>query len=514
MMFIPLWKRVLVFVTVILSFAYTLPNFVSEETRTQWQQSLPSWMPTKSVSLGLDLQGGAHLLLQADIESVVKKRIDDVEQYVRRTMKSDDLSYAKIESGKDGVTVTLKSEDDVSALRKIFRQADEKLVLDTEGDVVSAHFDEAGLKDITDKTISQSIEVVSRRVNGTGTKEPIIQRQGDDRILVQLPGMENPERVKDLLNKTAQLTFHLVSMTGEGLNVVSMPMREDPTSKLPLNRRPLMTGEDLVDANPTFQDGAPIVSFRLSAKGAKKFCDVTRDNVDKPFAVVLDGEIITAPRINEAICGGSAVITGNFTVQEASDLALLLRAGALPTSLKIVEERTVGPSLGSDSVEAGKTATTVAFLLIIAFMCLSYRLFGVFASIALFVNMVLIIALLSMLQATLTLPGIAGIVLTMGMAVDANVLIFERIREEIRNGRSIISSMDTGYEKAMASIIDSNLTTLIAGIVLYAVGTGPIKGFAVTMSIGIATSLFSAIMLTRLMLVIWLKTTKPKALPV
>ena len=514
MMFIPLWKRILVVVTVILSFAYTLPNFVSEQTREQWSQSLPSWMPSKSVSLGLDLQGGAHLLLQADIVSVVKKRIDDVEQFTRRNMKSDELSYSKIDTDKVGVRVTLKSEDDVSALRKIFRQADDGLVIDAEGLEVYAYFDEAGLKDITDKTISQSIEVVSRRVNGTGTKEPIIQHQGDDRVLVQLPGMENPERVKDLLNQTAQLSFHLVSSSGEGLNVTSLPMREDPNDRLPINRRPLLTGEMLVTANPTFQDGAPIVSFRLNSVGAKKFCDVTRDNVNRPFAVVLDGEIITAPRINEPICGGSAVITGNFTVQEASDLALLLRAGALPTTLTIVEERTVGPSLGRDSVEAGKIATMVAFLLIIAFMCVSYRLFGVFASIALFVNMFLIIALLSMLQATLTLPGIAGIVLTMGMAVDANVLIFERIREEIRNGRSILSSMDTGYSKAMASIIDSNLTTLIAGIVLYAVGTGPIKGFAVTMSIGIATSLFSAIMLTRLMLVIWMRVKKPKALPV
>ncbi|MBE2192395.1 MAG: protein translocase subunit SecD [Alphaproteobacteria bacterium] len=513
MMFIPLWKRVLVVVTVILSFAYCLPNFVSSGTRDAWEKSLPSWMPTKSMSLGLDLQGGSHLLLQADIDSVIKKRVEDVEAFARTKIKAGEIGYQSIGSVSNGVRVELKSEDSVSDLRKIFREADDQLAVDSEGSVVTAVFDEAGIKDITDKTIAQSIEVVSRRVNGTGTKEPIIQRQGDDRILVQLPGMNDPKRVKELLDKTAQLSFHLVSMTGEGLNIMTLPMHGEVGQTLPINRRPLLTGDMLVNATPTFQDGAPIVSFRLNTAGAKKFCDVTRDNVDKPFAVVLDKEIITAPRINEAICTGSAVISGNFTVQEASDLALLLRAGALPTSLSIVEERTVGPSLGSDSVEAGKIATMVAFLLIIAYMMMSYRLFGVFASVALFINMVLIIALLSMLQATLTLPGIAGIVLTMGMAVDANVLIFERIREEIRSGRSIISAMDTGYEKAMASIIDSNLTTLISGIILYAVGTGPIKGFAVTMSIGIATSLFSAIMLTRLMLVVWLRVTKPKTLP-
>lgn len=514
MIFIPLWKRVLVALTVILSFSYCLPNFLSADTRAQWEQTLPSWMPTKTVSLGLDLQGGSHLLLQADTDSVVKKRIDDIESFVRKKLREENIAYDTIGSAENGVKVTVKSVDDISAVRKIFRSADEQLSVDARDLDVEGIFDESALKKITDQTISQSIEVVSRRVNGTGTKEPIIQRQGDDRILVQLPGMDNPERVKELLNKTAQLSFHLVNMGNDTLGAMTLPLRGEQGQTLPVNRRPLLTGDMLTNAQPTFQDGNPIVSFRLNAAGAKRFCDVTRDNVDKPFAVVLDKEIITAPRINEPICGGSAVITGNFTVQEASDLALLLRAGALPTSLSIVEERSVGPSLGSDSVEAGKIATLVAFVLIVGFMILSYRLFGVFASAALFVNMVFIIALLSMLQATLTLPGIAGIVLTMGMAVDANVLIFERIREEIRAGRSIISAMDTGYEKAMASIIDANLTTLIAGVILYAVGTGPIKGFAVTMSIGIATSLFSAIMLTRLMLVVWLRTTKPKTLPI
>ena len=293
-----------------------------------------------------------------------------------------------------------------------------------------------------------------------------------------------------------------------------VPMRDEAGRSIPVNRRPLMTGDMLVNAQPSFQDGAPVVSFKLNAAGARRFCSVTTDNVGKPFAVVLDNEVITAPRINEPICGGTAIISGSFTVQESADTAVLLRAGALPTSMTVIEERSVGPSLGSDSIDAGTTASIAAFTLIVAFIIMNYSLFGVFASIALFVNMAMIIALLSMIQATLTLPGIAGIVLTMGLAVDANVLIFERIREEIRGGRSIIAAMDIGYEKAMASITDSNLTSLIAGIILYAVGTGPIKGFAVTMAIGIVTSMFAAIMLTRVMLIIWLKVKKPKTLPI
>lgn len=513
MKYIPLWKRLLIAAVLIVTVAFCVPNFVPSETREQWQKTLPSWIPMQSISLGLDLQGGSHLLLQADIDSVIKKRLDDSLVFARKSLREAGVGYSALALKENALTLTLKDEAQINDARKALKAADESLTIDQNGLDLSAHFDDKALKDIRDKTIAQSIEIIERRVNGTGTKEPIIQRQGDDRILVQLPGMNDPERVKNLLKQTAQLTFHLVAMGNEGLNVLELPLRADPKTTLPLNRRPLLTGDMLVNAQPTFQDGAPIVSFKLNAQGARIFCDVTRDNVDKPFAVVLDKEIITSPRINEPICGGSAVISGRFTVQEAGDLALLLRAGALPTSLTIVEERSVGPSLGSDSVAAGKTATWAAFLLIIGYMIISYGTFGVFAAIALFVNMLMIIAMLSMFQATLTMPGIAGIVLTMGMAVDANVLIFERIREEIRAGRSLLSAIDTGFEKAMSSITDANLTTLISGVILYAVGTGPVKGFAVTMSIGILTSLFSAIMLTRVMVQIWMRVQKPKSLP-
>lgn len=513
MIYIPLWKRITVVAVVLLSFLLCLPSFLSEAQRTQLNTVLPAWM-TQAVSLGLDLQGGSYMLLEADIPSVVKDRLDNAVTAVRNELRAEKIDVQSISADKDGIQVELSNEGDYAAVRKMIVAADETFVISQNNLQVKATYDDKGIKSITDQTMAQSIEIVSRRVNESGTKEPIIQRQGENRILVQLPGINDPEYIKKLLGKTAKLTFHMVSETGEGMSVRKVPMRENPAETIPLNRRPLMTGDMLVNAQPSFQEGAPVVSFKLNAVGAKRFCAVTSENVGKLFAVVLDNEVITAPRINEPICGGSAVISGSFTVQESSDTAILLRAGALPTSLTVVEERSVGPSLGSDSVKAGTMAAVISFILIISFMMLSYGLFGVFASIALFFNMAMIIGLLSMLQATLTLPGIAGIILTMGMAVDANVLIFERIREEIKSGRSIISAMDTGYDKAMASIVDSNLTTLIAGVILYAVGTGPIKGFAVTLSIGIITSLFSAIMLTRLMLVIWLRVKKPKTLPI
>lgn len=512
MIYIPLWKRITVIAVVLLSFLLCLPSFLSDSQRNQLDSILPSWM-TQAVSLGLDLQGGSYMLLEADIPSVVKDRIDNAVTATRNELRTEKIDVKSISPEKDGFKIELVSDSDYSTVRKMIATADENFIISQDKLVVSATYNDKAMKAITDQTMAQSIEIVSRRVNESGTKEPIIQRQGENRILVQLPGINDPEYIKKLLGKTAKLTFHMVSDTGEGMNIRNVPMRENPAQTVPVNRRPLMTGDMLVNAQPSFQEGAPVVSFKLNAVGAKRFCSVTSENVGKLFAVVLDNEVITAPRINEAICGGSAVISGSFTVQESSDTAILLRAGALPTSLTVVEERSVGPSLGSDSVKAGTIASIVAFILIVSFMMLSYGLFGVFASIALFVNMAMIIGLLAMIQATLTLPGIAGIILTMGMAVDANVLIFERIREEVKSGRSIISAMDIGYDKAMASITDSNLTTLISGIILYAVGTGPIKGFAVTMAIGIVTSLFSAIMLTRVMLIIWLKITKPKTLP-
>jgi len=378
------------------------------------------------------------------------------------------------------------------------------------------------------QAVDQSIEIIRRRIDETGTKEPTIQRQGQNRILVELPGVDNPEHVKALLGRTAKLTFQLVdqSVSVEDARKGRLPPgdeilpaeegrgnRSGPTAYV-VRKRVMVGGDTLTDAQATFNNtNEPVVSFKFDAAGARRFGDATRENVGKPFAIVLDNKVISAPVIREAIPGGSGIISGSFTVQSASDLALLLRAGALPAPITILEERTVGAELGADSIHAGAVASIVGVALVIVFMVLFYGLFGVFADVALMFNLGLMLGALSLLGATLTLPGIAGIALTMGMAVDANVLIYERIREEIRGGRSILSSLEAGFTRAFGTILDSHVTTLVAGILLYWLGSGPVKGFAVTLSIGVLTSLFSAILVTRLQIVTWVRRTKPKVIP-
>lgn len=521
MLHIARWKIFTVLAVVFLALVYSSPNVIPKDMRAKMQESLPSWLPNKTVNLGLDLQGGSHLLLEVKVETVVKERIENFVQPARKALRKDKIGYSRISATDEGIRLTLKDAADAKAARKILRKLDNSMIVESSKDdkVITAKLSEDAIREINTQTISQSIEIVRRRVDETGTREPAIQRQGDDRIIVQLPGVENPERIKAILGKTAKLSFHLLDDSGgrsvkSAASVLVLPMVEDPMQKLNVKRKAILTGDMLTNAQPSFQDGMPVVSFQLNGIGARKFCDVSRENTGKPFAIVLDKEIISAPNIREPICGGSAVISGSFTVQEANDMALLLRAGALPAELKVLEERTVGPSLGADSVEAGKKASLVGLAFVIIFMAAGYGLFGIFADIALVVNVMLIFALLSTLQATLTLPGIAGIVLTVGMAVDANVLIFERIREEIKQGRSVLSAVDSGYSRAMSTIVDSNLTTLIAAIILYSFGTGPIKGFAVTLGIGIVTSFFSAIMVTRLLVITWLRKNKPDVLPV
>ena len=374
--------------------------------------------------------------------------------------------------------------------------------------------------------VEQAIEIVRRRVDELGTREPTIQRQGSDRIVVQVPGLDDPERLKDILGKTAKLTFHLLdpntprAQPGTAVPPGARLLSSDDsdatgnTIHYVVRKRVEVSGDRLIDAQPTFDQGQPVVNFRFDTVGGKKFGDTTSKHVGENLAIVLDNKVISAPRIRTAILGGSGIITGSFTVQSANDLALLLRAGALPAPLLILEERTVGPSLGADSIAAGQMASVIGIVLVVAFMFASYGRFGAMADLALLINMALIAAALSMLQATLTLPGIAGIVLTIGMAVDANVLIFERIREEVRGGRTPISAVDAGYRRALTTIIDSNLTTLVAALLLFGLGSGPIKGFAVTLSIGIMTSMFTAIMVTRLMIVTWLRRVGPQALPI
>ncbi len=505
------WKIILCALVVVFGFAYALPNIINVD-------KLPSFMPQDKVSLGLDLQGGSHLLVEVDTNIVFKERFESMEDGIRSEFRAEKIGYTGLNAGMESLKFKLRDLEDREDAYSIAKTIEEDLEINIEDNgEFTISFLPQGVTKIKNQVIAQSMEIIRRRIDETGTKEPVIQQQGLNRVVVQLPGVENPEEVKRLIGKTAKMSFHMVDDAASNTGKTSpsskkLPLAEDNTQTITIKKRSLLTGDMLVNSQPSFQDGRPVVSFKFNAVGAKRFCDVTRKNVGRPFAIVLDSEVISYPNINDAICGGAGIISGGFSVEEANDLSLLLRAGALPAPLKFVEERTVGPSLGADSVAAGKIASLVGMALILVFMFLSYGLFGLFANVALIINMILIFALLSSLGATLTLPGIAGIVLTIGMAVDANVLVFERIKEEIRARRTPISAIDSGYSQALSTIVDASITTLIAAFLLYSFGSGPVKGFAVTLGIGIMTSMFSAIMLTRLMVVFWLKKNKPKTL--
>lgn len=517
---IPLWKRILIMAAVALAVLFSAPNLLP---KSENPADLPSWLPHKTVNLGLDLQGGSYILLQVDLASVIKQRSDDLLASLRPALREQKIGYKRLAVMTDGagVRVTAREIADIPKIEQAIRTIDNTMTVTSKDDTVEAVYSEAASKVIKDEVINQSLEIVRRRIDETGTNEPIIQRQGDDRIIVQLPGLDDPERIKDLLGKTAKLSFHLVNMDvassntlGAGSDLV-LPMTEQPGQTMAIQRRAMLTGDMLVSAAyAPDQNGQSAVSFRFNPLGTKKFCDLSRENVNKLFAIVLDGEIISAPVIREPICGGSGQISGSFTVKEANDLAILLRAGALPAPLNIIEERTVGPSLGEDSIEAGKMAALVGLLLVFALMIVNYSLFGVFACIGMLVNLAICFAFLSVMQATLTMPGIAGLVLTVCMSVDANILIFERIREELKEGRSPISAIDNGFRIAFGTVTDSNLTALFASLILFSFGTGPIKGFAVTTAIGVVASFFTAISVVRLMVVYWIGKRRPTALPV
>lgn len=502
-----------------LGFAYAFPNVAPSNIREVMQKDLPSWMPGKTVNLGLDLRGGAYLLMEIEMEDVYKNHAENIIDAAREALADEKIRGVRARHDKDyNVILQLRNPEKAEEARRIIRKTDPELIVEegSESGVINIPFTKKQRIAMLNKTVSQSIEVVRRRVDATGTTEPIIARQGEKRILLQVPGIQDTSQIKNLIGKTAALSFHLVdertTNTGRRRAGTELLPFDDVNIKqmLGVEKRAKITGDMIQNAAAGFYQGAPIVTVRLNTLGAKRFCDVSRDNVGRPFAIVLDDKVLSAPNIREPICGGVMQISGRFTVQEVNNLSLLLRAGALPAALKFVEERTVGPSLGADSVEAGKKASIVSLIAVVGFMVFAYALFGVFACLALTVNVALIFALLSALQATLTLPGIAGIVLTIGMAVDANVLIFERIREEYQSGRSLMSAIDTGYSRAMSTITDANITTLIAALLLYSFGTGPVKGFAVTLAIGIVTSLFSAVMVTRLLVVMWLTKGKKK----
>ena len=525
MLYFENWKILLIAAICALGVLFSIPNLFSASMLDR----LPSFVAHKQVALGLDLRGGSYLLLKVDFEAAQRERLNSIVDNVRNALLDANIGYTGLAVQGDAIGFKIRQPERIDEARQALAKIDPDLVVNIAPDGSgTVQFSALATETRRSQAVDQSIEIIRRRIDETGTKEPTIEREGQDRIIVQLPGVDNPERVKELLGRTAKLTFQLVD-TGASLEdarsghlppgdevlaaAESNKVRIGPSAYV-VHKRVIVGGDMLVDAQPTFQNNEPVVSFRFDADGARRFGDVTRDNVGKPFAIVLDNKVISAPVIREPILGGSGIISGSFTVESASDLALLLRAGALPAPITILEERTVGPGLGGDSIRAGTAACVVAVALVVLFMVLFYGLFGVFADIALFFNLCLMLGSLTLIGATLTLPGIAGIALTMGMAVDANVLIYERIREEVRAGRTILSALDAGFKRAFGTILDSHITTLVAGGLMFWLGSGPVKGFAVTLSIGVLTSLFSAILVTRLLIVTWVRRWKPRAVPI
>ncbi len=537
MLQVSLWTRIVVGIVVALGILIALPNV------PQIRSHIPSWLPAKTVSLGLDLQGGSYLLLEIQFDKVQQERLENLTADIRAGFNTRPrIPYVFQPAQAYSVSVRVTDPTRLVDARKILdglnpAVSNTLLSVGTPAYTIDASEDGTFVMTMTEayrvqtqqQILAQSIQVVNRRIDETGTRESTVQQQGQDRILVQVPGLQDPTRLKELLGKTAKLTFQLVDEQvdpdqaqrgivpiGEELLQQQGKPGELPPPPLVVQKRVLISGDRLTDASTGFdqRSGQPAVFITMDSVGARAFADVTKAYPPgtQRFAIVLDGQIISAPVMNDPILDGRSMIYGNFTTQSAKDLADLLRAGALPAPLNVIEERTVGAELGADSITAGSYAAIAGLILVVLFMIARYGLFGVFADTALVLNIVLLLAMLTLLDATLTLPGIAGIVLTMGMAVDANVLIYERIREEVRNGRSMLAAIDSGFKRAMATIIDANATHLIAALVLYIIGTGPVRGFAVTLGFGIVTSFFTAVMVTRLIVIAWLNIRRPRRL--
>ncbi|AVO36370.1 protein translocase subunit SecD [Pukyongiella litopenaei] len=553
MLHIDLWKRVLIWLTCAVGLWLALPNafYPRVETHNDAEAAIakgqtgpelsaaaatwPDWLPSGLVNLGLDLRGGAHLLAEVQVGDVYEARMEAMWPGLRDALRPERAAIGTIRkqpSAPDEIRIRIGNPDGMARALEVVRGLARPIQTLTgvgstdievrpEGDQIVVTLSEAEKLASDDRTVRQALEIVRRRIDEVGTREPTIQRQGADRILIQVPGIGSASELKDIIGTTAQLTFNPVVARGSdpdaqpGVGEKIVPALDEEGLYYTLESAPVVTGEELVDAQPSFdQNGRPAVNFRFNTTGARKFGDYTAENIGAPFAIVLDDEVISAPVIQSHIPGGSGIITGNFTIEESTNLAVLLRAGALPAGLDFLEERTIGPELGQDSIDAGKVATMVAFAAVLVFMFLSYGLFGIFANIALVLNIVLIFGLLSLIGATLTLPGIAGIVLTVGMAVDANVLVFERIREELKTARGPSRAIELGYEKALSAIFDANITTFITAVILFAMGSGPVRGFAITLGLGILTSVFTAIFVTRLMIVMWFERRRPKTIEV
>ena len=553
MLQIDTWKRVLIWSVLALGVILSLPNAFytrveqhndavtaierqgETEERLAAAESWPSYLPSGLINLGLDLRGGAHLLTEVRVEDAYAARMEALWPEVRdalRPLRSDigtirlqqgDPSELRVKiSQPEGMATALTEVRKLAApVVSVAAAGETDIVVSGEGDELVVRLSEAEQRATDDRTLSQTLEIIRRRIDEVGTREPTIQRQGSERILIQVPGIGSAAELKEIIGTTAQLTFQPVvrraaNADGDaGVGNEILPSLDEGDGLYVVEKAPVVTGEELVDAQPTFdQNGRPAVNFRFNTSGARKFGDYTAEHIGEPFAIVLDNEVISAPVIQAHIAGGSGIITGNFSVEESTKLAVLLRAGALPVGLDFLEERTIGPELGQDSIDAGKVACIVAGIAVLAFMFFSYGLFGVFANIALILNIALLFGFLSLIGATLTLPGIAGIVLTVGMAVDANVLIFERIREELKTAKGPARAIELGYEKALSAIVDANITTIITAIILFVMGSGPVRGFAITLGFGIITSVFTAIYVTRLFVTMWFERKRPKTIVV
>ncbi|WP_195820731.1 protein translocase subunit SecD [Roseobacter sp. MH60115] len=553
MLQIDLWKRITIWLTCAVGLWLAMPNafYTNVEKHNDAVQAIelgattpenladqarwPDWMPSGLVNLGLDLRGGAHLLAEVQVEDVYTARMQAAWPEIRNALAQERAIIGGVvqqPSAADEVRVRIRQPEGMPRALEIVRGlarpvqtltgvGANDIEVRAESDLIIVTLSEAEKLATDERTVQQSLEIIRRRIDEVGTREPTIQRQGADRILIQVPGIGSAGELKEIIGTTAQLTFNPVVTRGTnpdasaGIGNKIVPSLDEPGVFYTIEAAPVVTGEELVDAQPAFdQNGRPAVNFRFNTSGARKFGDYTAENIGSPFAIILDDEVVSAPTIQSHIPGGSGIITGRFTVEESTNLAVLLRAGALPAGLEFLEERTIGPELGQDSIDAGKIATIVAFSAVLVFMFLSYGLFGVFANIALIINIGLIFGLLSLIGATLTLPGIAGIVLTVGMAVDANVLIFERIREELKTSKGPARAIELGYEKALSAILDANITTFITATILFAMGSGPVRGFAITLGLGILTSVFTAIFVTRLLVVMWFERRRPKTIEI
>ena len=494
-------KLFIIYFTISILSASAFVNFVDDKE---------NFFLSKKINLGLDLQGGSYILLEVDSTPIINQNLQQKLIELRKYLKKNSINYQSL-TLKNQIINFLITNKDIEKFEEFFFNKNNNINLYydnyrsyemeylVKNNIIEIKYSKFGIIESKNQTLDQSLEIVRRRIDEVGTKDPTIIKRGNDRILIELPGLDDPNRIKNLLGKTANLTFRFVSDAEDSFGSDLISFQNNEEEKLEISKRVIVGGDNLINAKPSLdnQTNQAIVNFTFDRLGAKKFGRATTNNVGKRIAIILDNEIISAPSIREAILGGSGQITGNFTFQSATDLALLLRSGALPAPLKIIEERTVGPDLGEDSIKAGAISLIIGFIFVILYMLYKYRQLGIIADLALIINLILLIGFLTLLEATLTLPGIAGIILTVGMAVDANVLIFERIKEELKVEKSIVHAFDGGYKKAQSAVLDANITTLISAVILFFLGSGPVKGFAVTLGIGILTTLFSAYFFAR-----------------